>query len=185
MASVWQSVLHQLPTGPNLCLWDDLQASEVNRLSQLRTHTNQWFSSLSASNLFSPPPYRPLFCGLPPPMLPFLTGVCLLCIIPHAKPWRNYQCYLLTLPPVLNWRQWCGRGVSPPFLSCLPLSPPNLLIHFSTLPFISFCLLPIAQTLHLFTLLFTVAICMYVCVCGGALEMSRSALVDALLVQWL
>ena len=56
--------------------------------------------------------------------------VCLLCIIPHAKPWWNYQCYLLTLPPVLNWRQWCGR-VSPPSLSLSPFHS-----FFSTRPFL-------------------------------------------------
>lgn len=98
--------------------------------------------------------------------------VWLLCIIPHAKPWRNYQCYRLTLPPVLNWRQWCGRGVYPPFLSSyLPLSPS---IHFY-LPSSFYTLFvyfphPIYPTPPLCHP--TIKVCVCACVCMAVKEVS-------------
>lgn len=130
----WHRVLHQLPAGPNLWFRDDPRAREVNKLSQFcvidkRAHSHRNRQPLM---VFLPSPSSPFppfsFLSLDSCISPFFhTGggrnpcVRLLCIIPHAKPWRNYLCYLLTLPPVLNWRQWCGRGVYPPVLSLSPL----------------------------------------------------------------
>lgn len=186
MWSTWHSVLHQLPAGPNLWYWDDLQAGEVNKLSQLcvidkHTHTEKyrnteirrlwWFFYLQPLLFFF---FFSLFLSLDSSIFTFISAptphfilveveiwnlcVCLLCIIPHAKPRQNYQCYLLTLPPVLNWRQWCGRGVYPPFLfslsSFLPLSPhPFILLYPPFFP--SFCLFPSSHLPHPLPLSFT------------------------------
>lgn len=71
--SGWHSLLHQLPAGPNLRFWDDLQTREVNKLSQLsvidkraRTLLPLVFFLLFSLFALGFQPLSPHICAFPP-----------------------------------------------------------------------------------------------------------------------